>query len=299
MSTAMSGATASASTGTPRLTPAPRARRRVSGATVLTYVVALVVAVFSIGPVVYAVLGGFRDNGQIAADPVALPDPWVFEKYELVLTSPDFWRQVLNSVLVSGLTTAIVVVFGVMAAFALSRYRFRGREALYTFFTLGLLFPLTVAILPLFILIRSLDLINNPLGVALPQAAFALPVTIVILRPFLRALPQELEDAAMIDGCSKLGFFRRIVLPLSGPGLVTVGVLAFVASWNAYLLPLLVLGGADSYTLPLGTANFSTQYTSDTAAILAFTSLAMIPALVFFLLAERRIVGGLSGAVKG
>ncbi len=89
------------------------------------------------------------------------------------------------------------------------------------------------------------------------------------------------------------------MLPLSGPGLVTVGVLAFVTSWNAYLLPLLVLGRADSYTLPLGTANFSTQYTSDTAAILAFTSLAMIPALVFFLLAERRIVGGLSGAVKG
>ena len=186
-----------------------------------------------------------------------------------------------------------------MAAFALSKYRFRGREALYTFFTLGLLFPLTVAILPLFILIRTLDLLNNPLGVALPQAAFALPVTIVILRPFLRALPQELEDAAMIDGCSKLGYFRRIVLPLSGPGLVTVGVLAFVTSWNAYLLPLLVLGRAESYTLPLGTANFSTQYTSDTAAILAFASLAMIPALVFFLAAERRIVGGLSGAVKG
>ena len=248
---------------------------------------------------IYAVLGGFRDNGQIAANPVALPDPWILEKYQLVLTSSGFWVQVRNSALVAGLTTAIVVVFGVMAAFALSRYRFRGREGIYTFFTIGLLFPLTVAILPLFVLVRSLDLINNPLGVALPQAAFALPVTIVILRPFLRALPQELEDAAMIDGCSKLGFFRRIVLPLSGPGLVTVGVLAFVASWNAYLLPLLVLGSPDSYTLPLGTANFSTQYTSDTAAILAFTSLAMIPALVFFLLAERRIVGGLSGAVKG
>ncbi|WP_422665419.1 carbohydrate ABC transporter permease, partial [Aquipuribacter hungaricus] len=282
-----------------RPAPARRPRPRIGATTVVTYVVALVVALFSIGPVVYAVLGGFRDNGQIAADPVALPDPWVFEKYQLVLTSPDFWRQVLNSTLVAGLTTTIVTVLGVMAAFALSKYRFRGREALYTFFTLGLLFPLTVAILPLFILVRSLDLLNNPLGVALPQAAFALPVTIVILRPFLRALPQELEDAAMIDGCSKLGYFRRIVIPLSGPGMVTVGVLAFVASWNAYLLPLLVLGDGDSYTLPLGTANFSTQYTSDTAAILAFTSLAMIPALVFFLLAERRIVGGLSGAVKG
>lgn len=279
--------------------PPPRRRRRASLNTVLTYVIAAVVALFSVGPVIYAVLNGFRDNGQIASEPVAMPDPWVFEKYRLVLTSSGFWQQVLNSAVIAALTTAVVVIFGVMAAYALSRYRFRGREGLYTFFTIGLLFPLTVAILPLFILVRTFDLIDNPLGVALPQAAFALPVTIVILRPFLRAMPQELEDAAMIDGCSRLGFFRRIVLPLSGPGLVTVGVLAFVNSWNAYLLPLLVLGRSSSYTLPLGTANFSTQYTSDTAAILAFASLAMIPALVFFLLAQRWIVGGLAGAVKG
>ena len=107
----------------------------------------------------------------------------------------------------------------------------------------------------------------------------------------------------MIDGTSRIGFFWRILLPLSAPGLVTVGVLAFVNSWNAYLLPLFVLGaggaGQANYTLPLGVQQFSTQYSSDTAGVLAFTSLAMIPALIFFTLAERRIVGGLTGAVKG
>lgn len=265
----------------------------------LVYLIAVLVAIASIGPVVYAVLGGFRTNAQLAENPVGLPDPWVLEKYQLVLTSSGFWQQVWNSTVIALITTGLVVVFGIMAAYALSRYVFRGREAFYTFFTLGLLFPVSVAILPLFILIRSMDLTSNLLGVALPQAAFALPVTIVILRPFLRALPQELEDAAMMDGCSRLGFFWRIVIPLSGPGMVTVGVLAFVGSWNAYLLPLLILGRPESYTLPLGTAAFSSQYTADTAAILAFTSLAMLPALIFFLLAERRIVGGLSGAVKG
>ena len=285
-------------TSGPALALTRRRKRRMSLNTALTYLVAALVALFSVGPVLYAIMNGFRDNGQIAARPVALPDPWVFEKYALVLTSSGFWRQVVNSAVIGGITTAIVVLFGVMAAYALSRYRFRGREAIYTFFTIGLLFPLTVAILPLFILIRSLDLINSPLGVALPQAAFALPVTIVILRPFLRAMPQELEDAAMIDGCSRLGFFRRIVLPLSGPGLVTVGVLAFVGSWNAYLLPLLLLQG-DMKTLPLGVADFSSEYSSDTAGVFAFTTLAMIPALVFFLAMQKRIVNGLQGAVKG
>lgn len=274
-------------------------RRRIRWGTPFSYFIGLAIAAIALGPVIYAILGGFRTTGQIATNPAGLPHPWVLDNYKLVLTNSGFWIQVRNSVLIAGITTTLVVVLGVMAGFALSRYEFKGREGVYTFFTVGLFFPLTVAILPLFILIRDMNLQDNPLGVALPQAAFALPTTIIILRPFLRALPTELEDAAMIDGCSRVGFFWRIALPLAKPGLVTVGVLAFVGSWNAYLLPLLILGKTDSYTLPLGTAAFSTQYTSNTAAILAFTSLAMIPAMVFFLLAERQIVGGLAGAVKG
>jgi len=186
-----------------------------------------------------------------------------------------------------------------MAAFVLARVEFAGRHALGTYFTLGLLFPIGSAILPLYLLLRNIGLLDSLYGLILPQIAFQLPVTIVILRPFLRAIPVELEDAASIDGCGRLGFFRRILLPLSRPVLVTVAVLAFVASWNAYLLPLLVLSDPASFTLPLGVQAYSTQYSQDTAAVLAFTSLAMLPALAFFSLAERRIVGGLQGAVKG
>ncbi len=116
----------------------------------------------------------------------------------------------------------------------------------------------------------------------IPQVAFQLPLTIVILRPFLAAFPAELEDAARIDGASRLGFFWRILLPLSRPALVTVAVLAFVASWNAFLLPLLVLQDESLHTLPLGVQNFSAEHSQDTAGILAFTSLAMMPALLFF-----------------
>ncbi len=265
----------------------------------LVGLVILIVVGFSLGPVLYAILGGFRTNAQLAADPAGLPDPWVWDNYARVLADGRFWTYGLNSLAIALLTTALVVVCGLMAAYPLSRYRFRGREALYMVFVLGLLFPATVAVIPLFIIIsRDLSMSNTWFGVALPQAAFALPMTIVILRPFLQQIPAEIEEAASIDGAGRITVFWRMMLPLSGPGLVTVGVLAFVNSWNAYLLPLLLLQG-DMRTLPLGVADYSTQYSSDTAGVFAFTSLSMVPAMIFFLAMQRRIVGGLSGAVKG
>ena len=275
------------------------AKRARQGAGPLVYAVALVVVAVTLGPVLYAVLGGFRTNAQLADSPAGLPSPWVIDNYRAVLTSSAFWTYALNSAVIAVMTTTIVVVLGLMAAYPLARYRFRWREPLYMVFVVGLLFPATVAIIPLFILVtRDLHMGNTWWGVALPQAAFALPMTVVILRPFLMALPNELEEAALIDGASRIQFFWRVVVPLSGPGMVTVGVLAFVGSWNAYLLPLLLLQG-EMKTLPLGVADFSSQYSSDTAGVFAFTTLAMIPALIFFLAAQRRIVSGLQGAVKG
>jgi raffinose/stachyose/melibiose transport system permease protein len=163
----------------------------------------------------------------------------------------------------------------------------------------GLLFPASVASLPLYLLLRQIGLLENLMGVAIPEAAFSLPITIFILRPFLRAVPGELEDAAVVDGASRLTFFRRILLPLSKPAVTTVAILAFITSWNAYLLPLLVFNQQQHYSLPLGVASFESTYSSNTAAILAFAALSMVPALAFFVLAERRIVSGLTGALKG
>ncbi|MET8089326.1 carbohydrate ABC transporter permease [Micromonospora sp. NPDC005220] len=279
--------------------PPPTGRRQVSWGTPLTYALALAVAAVSIAPVIYVVIGGFRTTPQIVADPAGLPDPFVWDNYARVLTQSNFWQQAFNSAVIALGTTLAVVVLGMSAAFVLARYSFRGREGLYTFFTLGLLFPAGAAILPLYLMLRDLNLINSYYAVILPQVAFSLPLTIVILRPFLSAIPRELEDAAAIDGASRLGFLWRVAVPLSRPALVTVGVLAFVASWNSFLLPLLVLSDVNLHTLPLGVQNFSSQYTTDTAGVLAFTSLAMLPALLFFTLAEKQIVGGLQGAVKG
>jgi raffinose/stachyose/melibiose transport system permease protein len=273
--------------------------RRIAGS-VLRYVVLLGVTAVIVIPVVYAVLGGFRDAPQLAADPVGLPNPWVWTNYTDSLLSASFWVQLRNSALIAGLSAFVVVLFAALAAFVIARREFPGREVAYTVFTLGLLFPATVAVLPLLILIRDLGLLDNPIGLALPEAAFGLPLTIIILRPFFRSIPKELEDAAAMDGCGPLGFFFRILLPLSRPALVTVAVLAIVSSWNQFLLPLVMLSDPGNWTLPLGVTNFSTQYTTDTARILAYTTLALVPALAFYLVAERQLVGGLTaGSVKG
>ena len=286
----------------PQTATTPRRKRRhdtYSGGNPLVYVLALFIVAASLGPVLIGVVGGFRTNAQIAQDPGGWPDPWVFFNYRDAIANPDFWRFTLNSLAVGTITTVVVLVFGMMAAYPLARYRFKGREALFTVFVAGLLFPATVAAIPLFILVsQNMGLSNTWWGIALPQAAFSLPLSVVILRPFIAALPNELEDAALVDGASRIGFFWRIVVPLSWPAMVTVGVVAFVQSWNAYLLPLLLLQG-NMRTLPLGVADYSSEFSADIAGIYAFTSLAMIPALVLFLVMQKRIVSGLQGAVKG
>lgn len=278
----------------------PRRKPRDGGqAKPAVYLAAVVLIALMLGPVLYIIIGGFRTNAQITADPAGLPSPWVAGNYTEVLGSGTFWRQVGNSTISALATTVAVVVLGVMASYVLARYQFRGRGAMYALFAAGLMFPITVAITPLYILVKNLGLVNTLPGIILPQIAFALPTTIIILVPFLQAIPKELEEAASIDRCSRLGFFWRMVIPLSVPGVITTGILAFIGAWNSYLLPLFILNNQNSFTLPLGVQAFASQYSVDTAKVLAFTSLSMIPALIFFSVFQRRIVGGLTGAVKG
>ena len=276
-----------------------RARPRLAWGSPSVYFVALLLIGAMLAPIVYIILGGFRTNAQITTDPAGWPEPWNIANYLDVLGGEVFWREVINSTVVAGCTTAGVVALGLMTSFILARYRFRGRGAMYSLFAAGLMFPLTVAITPLYIVVKTIGLMNTLPGVILPQIAFAIPTTIIILVPFLRAIPDDIQEAASIDGCGRLGFFWRMVLPLSMPGVITVAILTFIASWNSYLLPLFILNREATFTLPLGVQAFASQYSVDTAKVLAFTSLSMVPALVFFSLFQRRIVGGLTGAVKG
>jgi raffinose/stachyose/melibiose transport system permease protein len=275
----------------------PRSRRWLTLSA--TYLVFLVVLAIMLVPMLYLVVGGFSSTAQLNADPNGLPHPWVWGNYGAVLTSAQFWQPLGNSAIIAAVATALAIGFGSMAAFALARYSFPGREAWYLFFAAGLLFPVNAAALPLYLLLQRIGLLDNILGVAIPEAAFSLPVTIVILRPFMRAVPGELEDAAIVDGATRIGFFLRILLPLSRPALITVVILAFVTSWNTYLLPLVVFTSQSHFTLPLGVANFQSTYMQDTARVFAYTAVSMMPAIAVFLYAQRHIVGGLVGAVKG
>ena len=163
--------------------------RRIDWGQPMVLLVALVAVAVAVGPVVYVIIGGFRTTADLNASPAGFPDPWVLDNYLRVLTSPRFWGNVGASLLLAVATTVGVVVAGIMAAFVIARYRFRGRQGLYTLFTAGLMFPLTVAALPLTLLLRTLGLHGTYLGVIIPGIAFALPTTIIILVPFLKTIP--------------------------------------------------------------------------------------------------------------
>jgi raffinose/stachyose/melibiose transport system permease protein len=258
--------------------------------------IALVVLI----PLALAVLGGFKTNADLLARPFSWPDPVEFGNYRDVIVSEAFWRLLGNSTIIMLITAVGVVLLASMAAFVFARIRFPGRELLFNFFTLGLLFPLTVAILPLYITLRQAGLVDSLWGIILPQIAFGLPANILILRGFFASVPLELEEAAAIDGCGTFGFFWRILLPLVRPALAAVVVLTMVASWNNFLLPLLVLNNEQLYTLPLGIMQYQGQFGTDWARVLAFVSLALVPTLIFYFFAERHIVAGLTaGAIKG
>jgi raffinose/stachyose/melibiose transport system permease protein len=273
-------------------------RRRLRSAPL--YVIVWLVGVVMVTPLLYAFVSGFKSTDQLSRNTFGLPSPWVTSNYTDVLASGSFWRMLGSSTLIAVGTTVLTVGTAALAAFALARFAFRGRELLFTLFTAGLMFPFAVAILPLFVLLRTFGLLDNPWGVILPQAAFGLPMTIVILRGFFREIPGELEEAATLDGCSAFGFFWRILLPMARPALGTVSILAIVGSWNNFLLPLLVFSEQTWWTIPIGVQQFQGQYATDIARVFAYLVLAMVPALAFYAVAERQLIGGITmGATKG
>ena len=260
----------------------------------------LAVAVFVAVPLIATVLGGFKSLGELRTSPFGIPSVWEWENYTTILTSWRYWQLLGNSMVISTTTVAITLLCASMAAFVFAHIKFFGSSMLLGYMTLGLLFPAATAILPLFIKVRDLGLLDSYFGVALPQAAFGLAMAILLLRRFFRDLPSEIFEAAVTDGCSYIGFFRHITLPLSRPIIATVGTIAFIGSWNAYLMPLVMLDSDRLYPWPLGIMAYQGEYSADWNLILAFITLTILPTVIVFFAAQKHIVAGLTaGAVKG
>jgi raffinose/stachyose/melibiose transport system permease protein len=268
---------------------------------IVKYVILIALCVVIMSPVATAVSGSLRTNGEFLSKPFAIPQHNIqWQHYTEILKSNDFWQAAQNSVFITLGVMVLNISLGSLLAFAFSRIDFFGRELIFNILSFGLLFPVVVAMLPVFIQVRNLGLINNLWGIIFPLVAFGLPGTVIILRTFFRAVPIELEDAAYIDGCTRIGFFRFILLPLARPALAAVATLQVIAGWNEYLLPLLILSDPKKWPLPLGIMQYQGQYGTDWARVMAYVTILIVPAVIFYLATEKLIVTGLTGGeLKG
>lgn len=268
----------------------------------LQYSVLVTVVILVFVPIVILVFGALKTRGELMSSPYSLPIPPRWENLISILTTPrySFWPMLRNSLMVMVATTSGVVIICSLAAFVFARMEFRLKGIAFQLFTLGLMFPINIAILPVYFVLRQMNLIDNLWGVIIVQTAFQLSGNIMILRGFFAAIPTELQDAAYIDGCTAFDFFWRILLPLAKPALAAVAALTMIMSWNDLLVPLVVINNDKLWPLPLGTMQFQGQYGQDLALVSAFVLLSALPTIIFYLFAERQIVSGLTaGAVKG
>ncbi len=269
---------------------------------VLQYAVLSFVVMVVFVPIIMLVFGALKTRGELMAHPYTLPIPPRVENIIAVLTNPSysFWRMLQNSLFVMLVATAGVVVICSLAAFVFARMEFRYKGPAFQLFTLGLMFPINVAILPVYFVLRQINLVDSLWGVIVVQVAFQLSGNIMILRGFFTAIPAELQDAAYIDGCNAFDFFWRILLPLAKPALAAVAALTMIMSWNDLLIPLVVINNDKLWPLPLGIMQFQGQYGQDLSLVSAFVAISALPTIIFYLFAERQIVSGLTaGAVKG
>jgi len=220
------------------------------------YLVLILITLVIFTPIVVLIFGSLKTTGEMYADPYTIPTSPQWDNYAQILFSSSFWVFLRNSIIVMMSTTFCVLTVCSLAAFVFSRMEFRGKELAFNFLTLGLMFPITVAIMPVYLVVRDMKLTNTLLAVILVQTAFGISGNMLILRGFFMSIPVELQDAAFIDGCTSFGFFWRILLPLARPALAAIGALTMIVSWNDLLTPLVLLDKEELWTLPLGTMQF-------------------------------------------
>lgn len=259
----------------------------------------LLILLFAVTPYLWMVLTSIKPNSAIATFPVQyLPTEPTLEHYRVLLARTSFLHNLFNSLVVA--LGAVVLGLGVSvpAAYAFSRFRFTGRGGLLVFFLVINMVPVVLLIIPLFVLMRQLGLIDTFIGVIMGHATFAIPFSVWMMTSYFNALPAELDEAALVDGASRWQTIRHVVLPLAMPGIVTTGIYIFVNSWNEYLFAMM-LSGQNIKTVTVALQSFIGEFTVQWGLLTAGGTLIAIPVTLLFLIIQRRLVGGLTaGAVK-
>lgn len=267
----------------------------------LPQVLLMVWAIVQIFPLYWLLTFSLKDNAEIfQGNMVGLPKVWRFSNYESAFMGGKVGRYLFNSIIVTTVTIIIVGLFSLMASYALTRMRFKLRKGLQVAFMMGITVPIHAALLPIFIMLRSVHLINTYWSLIIPYAGFAIPMAIMISSGFIEGLPRELEEAACIDGCSIYGTFFKIIMPLMKPSLATIAIFTFLQSWNELMFAVVFVSNPLYKTLTVGIQSLVGQYTTDWGPIGAALVVATFPIILIYIILSKQVQDSLiSGAVKG
>ncbi|MGW4023142.1 carbohydrate ABC transporter permease [Streptomyces sp. NPDC005009] len=264
-------------------------------------VTAVVLFIGFVFPVYWMFATAFKPTGDIISEnPVWFPTDVTFEHFETATSVDNFWTFVGNSLIVTVLAVVFSLIIALVTSFTLVRMRFKGRRGFIIGFMLAQMAPWEVMVIAIYMIVRDASMLNSLVPLTAFYMMMILPFTILTLRGFVAAVPKELEEAAMVDGCSRFTAFRRVILPLLAPGLMSTSMFGFITAWNEFPLVLVLNKEAEAQTLPLWLSSFQTVFGDDWGATMAASSLFAIPILILFVYLQRKAVGGLTaGAVKG
>jgi len=260
-----------------------------------------IISVLILVPVLWVFVNSVKSSAEILLEPLALPSKLEFGNYLRAWNEAGFGRGFINSIIVTTITVTLIVIISAMAAYVLSRKRFRFRIMIQNSFLMGLMLPTFLAMAPLFLLMNNLKLVNSIPGLITVYVAYSLSFTIFMLIAFFNQIPQSLEEAAIIDGCGPFKVFWMVMLPLVKPGLISAAIFNFVGIWNEYILALILITDDQAKTLPLKLANIMMvqQYRTDWGALYAGLVLSFIPVTIFYLIFQKRLIeGSTAGSVK-
>ena len=251
-------------------------------------------------PILLMMLNSLQTTEQMLVSGSILPTSYTLANYEFLIARTSYLRFFGNSVLIAAVSTLMTVIGAALAGYALSRYRTKPVTAYSRVLLMVQMFPIIMTLIPLFVLFRKLGLIDNPLSVIIIYTTVHLPFATWMFRAFFDTIPRELEEAALVDGCSRLQAFYRIVLPLSGPGIAAVAIFSTLFSYNEFFIASIFLRSETQMPIPVGVQMFMQQYATDWGSLMAAATLTMIPTFIFFMFAQKYMVhGGLAGGVKG